>query len=137
MKRANVIRGRIEEHGEAVGIVDEEMVRQRAREIAITIGRSPNEVTEADLNQARAALEAVQNAPSDEAEQSAAVVRDGPPGSPGRSAPTKLPTDEQTVAEDLVAEGLDEAAHEQMVAGNQSSRNKDRNLEDQLPDDSG
>ena len=133
MKRANVIRGRIEEHGAGLGTADESLVRQRAGEIAVTNGRLPGEANKADMEQARAELEAAQNAPADSEQEDAFIVRDGPPASQGQSVPTRLPTDEETLPEDLVAEGVNEADHEQMLAGNDESRRRDLDYEDQLP----
>jgi hypothetical protein len=46
---------------------------------------------------------------------------------------TKSATDEQTLAEDLVTEGVEEAAHEHMVEGNRQSRRRDKHFDDQLP----
>src|SRR5687767_5454977 len=110
--RANVIRGRIEEHGEGLGTSDEALVLKRAKEIAVTNGRRAQQVNASDLGQARLELEGAQNAPrtSVEEEEEDFTPREGPMGiSSGRAARTKLPTDEQAVPEDLVAEGLEEA----------------------------
>ena len=60
MKKANVIHGRIEEHGEGLGTSDEDLVRKRAREIAVTNGRRAEEVDQRDLDQARQELEMAQ-----------------------------------------------------------------------------
>ena len=53
--------------------------------------------------------------------------------SSGRAARTKIATDEEVLPEDLVQEGVEEAAHDRMVAGNKESRRRDKNFEDQLP----
>src|SRR5512132_1246012 len=98
MRKANAIRGRIEEHGRGVGTSDEEAVRRRAKEIAITNGRPGAQFNQADLAQARLELQDAQNAPVDDAEDSAAefVPRGAPmEASPGRAARTKVATDEQ------------------------------------------
>jgi hypothetical protein len=135
MKRATVIRGRIETHGEGLGTPNEELVLHRAREIAITNGRLPEQVNETDLQQARQELEMAENASPDAQEEENLVPREGPFGvSSGTAARKKLPTDEQTFPEDLVQEGVEEAAHERMMAGNEESRRRDKNFEDQLPE---
>jgi hypothetical protein len=136
MSRANRVSGRIETHGRALGTPTEDMVRERAREIALTNGRPANQFTQADLDQAREELSAAQNQP----EGSEPVTEQNVEYDPGTAnagighrAPTKLPTDEQAYAEQLVTEGVDEAAHEQAVEGNKESRRRDENYEDQLP----
>jgi len=136
MRRANIIHGRIEEHAQGLGTATEEMVRERAAEIAITNGRRPEQLTQADIDQARLELENAQNAPPPDAEEEeeALVPREGPMGvSSGHAARTKLATDEQALPEDLVAEGVEEATHERMVEGNKESRRRDERFEDQLP----
>ncbi len=137
MKKANVIHGRIEEHGQGLGTSDEDLVRKRAREIAVTNGRRAEEVDQRDLDQARQELEMAQNAlPNsvEEEEEEAFTPREGPMGvSSGRAARTKIATDEEVLPEDLVQEGVEEAAHDRMVAGNEESRRRDKNFEDQLP----
>jgi hypothetical protein len=112
------------------------LVRARAKEIAITNGRPADQFNEADLEQARQELEVAQRAPSESDEPDDQVaLRDGPFNvSEGEMAQAKLPTDEQTLPEDLVAEGVEEAAHDQMVAGNQQSKRRDKHFTDQLPD---
>src|SRR5689334_13828044 len=123
MKKANVIRGRIEEHGLGFGTPDEELVRARAREIALTNGRLADQFNQADFEQAKLELESAQNAPTDTPEESDEFpLRDGPPNvSSGEMARVKTPTDEQTLPEDLVAEGVEEADHKRMVEGNLES----------------
>ncbi len=136
MKRANVIRGRIEEHAEGLGTPTEQLVEQRAREIAVTNGRTAEQVTEADREQARLELEGAQNGPPLQDEEARAFVpRDMPPEvSPGQVARTRQPTDEQSLPDQLVEEGVEEAAHDRMVEGNRTSRRRDKRFEDQLPD---
>jgi hypothetical protein len=136
MKRANRIQSRIEEHGKGLGTADDDLVNSRAREIAITNGRRGDQITTADLDQARQELRA-RNAPLDPADdhsEEELASREGLMGvSTGRSARIRPARDEQTQAEDLVAEGLEEAAHEQMVEGNRISRQRDQAFDDQLP----
>src|ERR1041385_8037018 len=63
MRRPNTVHGRIEEHAKGLGTPTEEMVRQRAAEIAMTNGRSEDQFTQADLDQAQRELEDGQNTP--------------------------------------------------------------------------
>jgi hypothetical protein len=134
MKRVNASHGRIEEHGEGFGTADDELVGARAREIAITNGRLSADVNESDLEQARQELSQAQDDPTSTVEKEEFTSRDGPVGSPGRAAKTELATDEQTIAEDLVEEGVREATHEQMLEGNRQSRRADHHLDDQIAD---
>lgn len=134
MKTANIIRGRIEAHAKGLGTVTPDMVERRAREIAVTNGRPGDRFTTADLEQARHELQASQDAPPEslELEAESSAPEDQVSLFSEREAPRKVPSDEQTLPEDLVQEGLDEAAHEQMLAGNQESRRKDKHFDDQL-----
>jgi hypothetical protein len=139
MRKANIIRGKILSHGEGVGTTDEQMVQERAREIAITNGRQAHEVNKADLEQAREELMGVQNAPvnepdADEDESAHVLIPRGDPlGSEGEAAPTKRATDEQSFPEQLAYEGVEEAAHDRMVEGNKESLRRDSTYSDQLP----
>lgn len=137
MRKANVIRGRIQQGGEGVGLPDEEVLRRRAIEIAVTNGRRPDQVSEADFEQALEELRAAQNAPVNslnEEEQEPTMSRDALLGvSSGRATRVKQATDEQALPVDLVQEGLEEAAHDQMVEGNKLSRTRDKSYDDQLP----
>lgn len=137
MRNANVIRGRIQKGGEGFGTPDQEMLRRRAIEIALTNGRRSDQVSETDFEQAREEFFAGQNAPANaagEEEQEHVNSRDALLGvSPGRAARVKQATDEQTLPADLVEEGLEEAVHDQMVEGNKRSRRRDNSYDDQLP----
>jgi hypothetical protein len=137
MRKANVIRGRIQEGGKGFGTPDQEMLRRRAIEIALTNGRRSDEVSETDFEQAREEFFAAQNAPmnaAEDEEQEHVNSRDAILGvSPGRAARVKQATDEQTLPAGLVEEGVEEAVHDQMVEGNKLSRRRDNSYDDQLP----
>jgi hypothetical protein len=136
MKKADVIRGRIERHGKGLGTVDEDLVRQRAREIAVTNGRQPEQFNQSDWEEARLELLATQGGPPETVEEEGAQVapREGPFGvSTGTTARKRVPSDEQMYPDQLVAEGVEEADHERMVEGNRESRKRDANFDDQLP----
>ncbi len=129
----------MEEHALGLGTVTPEMVEQRAREIAETNGRLPQDFNQSDLEQAKAELtgeleefanedEASNPPPSEPAEEQVGArltERDERPDESGHRVKTGQASDEQTFAERLVEEGKDEAEHEQMIEGNRLSREKD------------
>ena len=111
-----------------LGTVTEGMVIKRAKEIAVTNGRNGNDYSQNDLEEARRELVGV--ADNDATELGASVPDTGgwlgEAGDRGESAPVRVPRDEQTFAEELVKEGVEEATHHQMLAGNQFSREQDK-----------
>ena len=124
MKATQSIKGRISGHFDGIGAATPEMVDQRAREIALINGRSAENFTEADLEEAQRELTgdfAVNEQREEEPGLTSAALSDVNPGSSGHKIAPKLPSDEQRVAEQLVQEGVDEAEHHQMLAG--STRN--------------
>lgn len=130
----------MEEHGHGLGTVTPEMVEQRAREIAETNGRLPQDFNQSDLEQAKAELlgELEETVDEDDTEEESPVEaseedaganltdRDEIPDESGHRVTTEQAGDEQTFAERLVEEGKDEADHEQMIEGNRLSRKRDR-----------
>ncbi|HEY8903858.1 MAG TPA: hypothetical protein VIM48_09125 [Chthoniobacterales bacterium] len=109
---------RIEVEGEGAGEFSEADIHRRAAELALADGRySPNE---ADLSQARAEL-ASPEAPGDIAEQIAEEDRPDA-GVPATEQPLRATapeaTDEETDAERLVEEGIEEAVHDDRVHSN-------------------
>jgi len=50
----------------------------------------------------------------------------GEAGDRGEKVPVRPAKDEQTFAEDLVKQGVEEATHHQMLVGNQTSREQDQ-----------
>ena len=108
-------------------------LRQRAEELAKIDGLTPQDVDDRYLEQARQELMGDEIAPDDvlpEADELAAG--DDVLGESGRHVPNMGPSDENTVGEKLVAEGMDEALHEEMREG---SRKLDRENRDLEPDD--
>ncbi|HET7512239.1 MAG TPA: hypothetical protein VFJ88_05710 [Chthoniobacterales bacterium] len=88
-----------------------EMVTARAREIALTNERKPNEFTQEDWEQARRELTGVETSgASDDA-----VKRGAVPGQTGGQAPRLEPKDEALLDERLASRGVEEAAHDQRV----------------------
>jgi len=121
MKKDQIEEGRISEHSKGLGTVTQEMVRARAREIALINGRSPEHLSPADFSQAKQELTG-QNYVGPAEEQLPSSERWDPvPGTPGHQAISVPPHDEQTDAEKLVEEGVSEAEHEQMVEGTRES----------------
>lgn len=96
-------------------LVTQEMIEQRAREIALISGREPNRVTSSDRIQAKKELlgDASANAPADEPD----IVPGGmgvPPTSTGQRTKRHLPTDDEVEIQ-TVQEGVDEAEHNSML----------------------
>jgi len=110
-----------------LGTVTEGMVKKRAKEIAVINGRNGNDFTENELDQARRELVGFPNTEATELEGSAPDTGGwlGEAGDKGDAAPVRPAKDEQTFAEELVKEGVEEATHHQMLAGSQQSRERD------------
>jgi hypothetical protein len=110
--------GKISVHGNGVGVPSPEAVEKRAREIAMIDERDPNEFTDADWNQAREELIGVEHASApEETEQNAKVTEEWNvvPSSTGHRAPRPGVEEDETLGEQLVTDGLEEAAHDQML----------------------
>ena len=105
-------------HDEGMGVPSAEMIEQRARELALIAGRPAREYTEEDFRQAgREMMQAPE--PDDEEMQETAL-----PFEPGsgevlggrrRQAANFGSDDENTIGEELIREGLDEALHDEML----------------------
>lgn len=92
------------------------MVRKRAEEIAIINGR--NQYTEDDWRQARAELHGGHDHSANEDQEMAAWVSetDMVASDTGHQIGRLEMEDDGSVGEELIAEGMDEAVHEQMLA---------------------
>jgi len=124
--------GVLTESGVGIGAVSREMIRERAAEIALINGHSAGEGTQADWDQAERELTGgptvgpqttlLQSAP--EADRWNPV-----PGSPGHQAPESGSEEEdaegQSEAAQLFAEGVGEAAHDQMVQAARAAQKAD------------
>src|ERR1700694_4917498 len=108
--------GKISVHGNGVGVPSPDAVEKRAREIAMIAERKPDDFTDADWDQARRELLGAQGpgAP-EETEENAEVVEEWNvvASSTGHRAPRV--EDEENVGEHLVSDGIEEAAHDQML----------------------
>lgn len=108
--------GRISVHGDGVGVPSPDAVERRAREIALIAERDPEEFTDADWDQARRELLGDQaHIAPEETEENAEVVEEWNvvASSMGHRAPRT--EDDENVGEQLVADGIEEAVHDQML----------------------
>lgn len=125
--KSQVSAPKILEHGKPVGTSTEDDVIRRAKEIAETRGALPDQYNEADVDQARSELRGTVSKAADHADEPIGQAPDWTEVS--RSSPnkpeTKVASDEQTVAERLVKEGVDEASHDRAIEGNRSRRAAD------------
>ena len=108
--------GKIERHGDGMGVASPDSVERRAREIALIAERDPEEFTDADWDQARRELLGSQanNAP-EETDENAEVVEEWNvvASSTGHRAPRV--EDDENLGEQLVSDGVEEAVHDQML----------------------
>ncbi len=124
MKRDRIEEGRFTEHSHGLGTATEAMVRQRASEIAVINGRGRHNIIESDLAEARRELTGEERLVPEEtaAEQLPEESRWNPvPESAGRKAPTVPTPDEQTFAEELVEEGVEDAEQDQAFQATRDS----------------
>ncbi len=127
MKQDRIEEGRFTENAHGLGTVTEEMVRQRASELALINGR-PGRVLEPDLDQARRELAGEErlNPETPMAEELPEEARwEEVPSSSGERAPTVPAPDEQTFAEKLVEEGVEDAEQDQMVRAVRAEMRRD------------
>ncbi|HWD17730.1 MAG TPA: hypothetical protein VHB20_00505 [Verrucomicrobiae bacterium] len=124
MKTKHSPHGRISDHFEGLGAASSDTVVQRAREIAIINGRPPNHFSKDDFLEAKRELTGAESYEDGEFEEAVARLTkwDDAPASHGHSSQKSEAPDEQSVAEELVEEGMNEAEHEQMVEGAKSHR---------------
>jgi hypothetical protein len=119
--------GRFSEGGHGLGTVTEAMVLKRARELALINGRTEHQVLESDIQEARRELTSTVSEPvSTPAEEIPEEDRWEAVADNSGHEVEPLPTpDEQTFAEKLVEEGLEESQHERMVEATRESRRRD------------
>jgi len=128
MKENRIEEGRFTEHAHGLGTVTEAMVRQRAAELAIINGRSRHNVLDSDFAQVRRELTGEERLIPEltAAEQLPEESRwEAVPESVGHKAPTVPAPDEQTFAERLVEEGVEDAEQDQMVEATRESLRRD------------
>jgi hypothetical protein len=121
--------GKIELHGNGIGVPSPEMVEKRAREIAMIDERNPDEFTEEDWRQAKNELiggeEAHAPEVTDEVDNQLSE-RDDIPGASGHRSPKNGFEEEDSVGEELVTGGINEAAHDQMVQARREELDQER-----------
>lgn len=124
MKQNRIEEGRFSENSRGLGTVTEKMVRRRAEALALVNGRGRHHVIQSDLDQARRELigEERLNPERTAAELVPEEQRWDPvPQSVGHKAETVPAPDEQTFAEKLVEEGVEDAEQDQMVRATKKS----------------
>ena len=103
-------------HGNGFGAPSPDEVEKRAREIALIAEREPDEFTDADWNQARRELLGAQDsAAPEETENNADVVEEWNVVAASKGHHTPRIEDDENLGEQLVEDGLDEAARDQML----------------------
>lgn len=108
---------KIIQHSEGLGAPTSDTVRKRAEEIALINGRSS--FTDEDWREAKRELHGGHelNDTNGDLEMSAMVSEhDMVIGSMGHHSANMMMEDNENVLEELIAEGMDEAVHEQMLA---------------------
>ena len=121
--------GKIDLHGNGLGVPSPETVEKRAREIAMIDERNPDEFTEADWRQAKNELLGVTGAHAPEVDDDVdeeLSERDDIPGASGHRRPKNGFEDEEAVGEELVSDGIEEAAHDQMLEARLEEREEER-----------
>lgn len=122
--------GKILLHGHGTGDISGDDLERRAREIAIIDGRGAHAVTEADRMRALAELggESLPHTTGDDVEGIAGLIRDPsePPSVTGHQTTNWEGPDSQKAVERLVAEGADEASHDQMLASRRLERRREK-----------
>ena len=111
--------GKISLHGNGMGVASPEDIERRAREIAMIDERDPDQFTEADWAQARKELLGAEHpTPPEETKQNAEMTEEWEvtASSRGHRAPRPgTEEEEETVGENLVNGGVEEATHDQML----------------------
>jgi hypothetical protein len=115
--------GKILIHQTGRGEMTEAEIAERAAELAMIEGRAA--ATKEDYDRARAELRGKMIPPTSDTEASSmdSLSRDpsDPPANHGRQTPNLEGSDEEVAVERLVAEGVEEAQHEQMLAARRRS----------------
>ena len=117
---------KIIQHSEGLGTPTSETVRKRAAEIAVINGHA--EFSEEDWREAKRELHGGHelNDTNGDLEMSTMVSEhDMVVGSMGHHVETLRPDDTENVLEELIAEGMDEAVHEQMLASRRAEADED------------
>jgi hypothetical protein len=120
----NPAAGKIINRDHAIGLTDETDIEKRAREVASIEGHRA--VNNDDRRQAQSELNGddIPSVSDEDAQGISSLSRDPsePASTPGRQIPDREGEDEQLATERLVAEGVNEAEHDQMVAARRKRR---------------
>lgn len=130
MKENRIEEGRFTEQGHGLGTVTKEIVQKRAREIALINGRQ--QVLDTDYLQAKRELTKEEHLipEPNAAEKLPEESRWEPVGeSVGKEVPKVPAADEQTFAEKLVEEGVEDAEHDQMTKAAREGLRQDQDSE--------
>ena len=132
MKTDPLKQGALTENGVGIGTVTQEMVRERATELAAINGRSAEDVSVFDLEQAKRELTGETDVDPKDAMLEAAPESerwDPVAGSTGHKVEATSNEDEddegRSDSERLVEEGVAEAEHDQMLQAEKSQREED------------
>ncbi len=124
--------GKILDHSAGIGEADNDMVEQRARELAEIDGLDAQDVNEGHRQQARQELRGEDDPTTpndDEGAMANLIERDDVFGeSGGATAPATNAaehSDEQTIGEALYTEGINEADHDRMTESRRQERAED------------
>jgi hypothetical protein len=133
MNKNPLNKGVLTDNFTGLGSVTIELVRARARELALIAGRGKGHVSPADFEQAKRELTGGAELDPKEAmiESLSESQRWNPvPGSPGHQAPESASEDEddegRSETEQLVAGGVEEAEHDQMLQAAREAEKKDQ-----------
>jgi hypothetical protein len=111
--------GKISVHGNGVGAPSPEDIERRAREIAMIDEREAEDFTDADWEQARRELHgAAHPVPQEETKENVELVSEWQvtASDTGHRAPRPgTEEDDESLGEQLVEDGIEEAAHDQML----------------------
>lgn len=134
---SKITRGKLEGgRDEGIGSADPAMIRERATELAAGDGRTEDEVTSADLEQAERELAAdLHEGPVTEpniAPGASTAAGDPPASTGGQTSPTGFNA-EPSGAEKLVHEGIEEAVHDEFVESGKETLDAGE-TEDEPPD---
>ncbi len=120
--------GKINVHGNGLGAPSPEQVENRAREIATIDGRDPKEFTDTDWEQARQELHgATLPSPPEETKQNAELVEEWAvvANDTGHRVPRAVEDEDETIGEQLVSDGVEEATHDQMLEARREEREEE------------
>lgn len=126
-------KGLLAKNFNGIGTVTQKMVLNRAHELAMINGHSPNQLLESELEQAKRELTGGSDIDPEEAALESVPESgrwDPVPGSTGRKAPESLDEDEddegRSEDERLVEGGVQEAEHDQMLQAARAAAKQDK-----------